>query len=109
VPAPLRVPRGEGDRLSPAQRRDVLDSATAIVRQATAAVQAAAQGVATGEDMDGIAHAVSEVLSVLNRGQEDRTRSAPPEVSERQDHAARTPHRVLPRRIGPLAAELRRA
>jgi hypothetical protein len=103
VPAPLPVPRGEDGRLSPGQRRDVLDSATAVVGQATAAVQAAVRGVATGEDVDGIAHAVGEVLSVLSRGQEDRTRGPLAEVSERYDRAARTPHRVLPRRIGPLA------
>jgi hypothetical protein len=90
------------ERMSPSQRRDIIEDATRTVQRATDAVGA-------GRDVEGIAHAAGEVLAVLTRGQEGRDRGPLGEVSDRFDRAARTPYRVLPRRMGPVASELRRA
>jgi hypothetical protein len=86
----------------PAQRCAVIHAATETVQRATAMV-------GSGRDVEGIAHATGEVLAVLTRGQEDYGRGPFGQVSDCYDRAARTPHRVLPREVGPLGAELRRA
>jgi hypothetical protein len=89
-------------RMSPAQRREFINGATAVVERATETARA-------GRDVDGIAHATGEILAVLTRGQEGRDQGPLGQASDRYDRAARTPHRVLPRQMGPVAIELRRA
>jgi hypothetical protein len=89
-------------RMSPAQRCAVIYASTEIVQSATAIV-------GSGQDVEGIAHAAGEVLAVLTRGQEGYDRGPLGEVSDCYDRAARTPHRVLPREVGPFGMELRHA
>jgi hypothetical protein len=88
--------------LSPAQRCAVVEGVTEVVQRATAVIR-------SSHDGDGIAHATGEVLVVLARGQEDGFPGPLTTASELYDRAARTPHHVLPRQLGPIAVELRRA
>ncbi|CAL9677712.1 hypothetical protein SUDANB95_08036 (plasmid) [Actinosynnema sp. ALI-1.44] len=95
--------RAEDGRVAPAIRRDALVGAAEVVERAAARVRDGE------EDVDGIAHATGELLAALSRGREGREPGPLAEVAERYDRAARTPHRVLPERMGPLARELRHA
>ncbi|MEU0529181.1 relaxase/mobilization nuclease domain-containing protein [Amycolatopsis tolypomycina] len=90
-------------RMTPALRRERL-------QQVTAAVDRAAAGVRAGtDDAAGVAHATGEILYALSRGLDGRDRGTLADIAECYDRAARTPHRVLPRRFGAAARELRRA
>lgn len=90
-----------GGRLSPAAER------RAVLQRAAEVVDAAAERVRTGEDVDGIAHATGEMLAVLGRGCEGRDAGPWTLLADRYDRAARTPERVVPPRWGWLARELR--
>lgn len=96
--------RSDDDRVSPADRRDVLEHTAAIVDQAAAEVRDG-----DGTSVDGIAHATGEVLAALARGREGREPGPLTDIAEQFDRAARTPHHVLPDHFGPLARELRQA
>lgn len=103
TPAVEPVARTEDDRVSRSDRQDALERAAAVVERAAVRVRDG------GEDVDGIAHAAGEVLAALARGREGREPGPLTEVAERYDRAARTPHRVLPERMGPVARDLRQA
>lgn len=90
------------ERLTPAERRMILQDATDAVQRATVSVRA-------GHDVEGTAHAAGEILVLVARGHEGRDPGPLGTASDRYDRAARTPYRVLPRNLGPIAAELRRA
>lgn len=89
-------------RVSPVDRHDAITNATMAVEQAIEQVRA-------GHDVDGIAHATGEVMSVLTRGSEGRLPGPLAAIAERVDRAARTPHLVLPDRHGAVARDLRHA
>jgi hypothetical protein len=99
-PAPRQTEHG---RITPSERRDAVTSAAVTAERATAVVR---DGT---EDVDGIIHAAGDVLAAFDRGREGSQPGPLAEIAERYDRAARTPHRVLPRDVGPLAPELRAA
>lgn len=103
TPAVEPIARAEDGRASGGDRQDALEHAAAVVERATAQVRDGS------EDVDGIAHAAGEVLAAMTRGREGREPGPLTEISERYDRAARTPHRVLPERMGPVARDLRQA
>jgi hypothetical protein len=92
--------RTAGGHPTPAARRTALEEATTVVDAAAAALHA-------GEDGDGISHATGEVLATLSAIADPQQADALAVVQDTYDRAARTPHRVLPAQLGPLAAELR--
>lgn len=101
-PADTAEPAAEG-RMTPARRREHL-------QQVAVTVERAADGMRAGtDDAAGVAHATGEILHALARGLDGRDRGTLADIAECYDRAARTPHRVLPRRIGATARELRRA
>ncbi|WP_309115976.1 relaxase/mobilization nuclease domain-containing protein [Saccharothrix sp.] len=119
---PLEAPERSVDlRVTPAERREALESAADVVRRAEAVVRAARTtvsaddgGTETGgtrnaDGVEGIAHAAGEVLAALARGQEGRDAGPLSDAAAIYDRAARTPVRVLPDRLGPVARELRMA
>ncbi|MEU4674553.1 relaxase/mobilization nuclease domain-containing protein [Amycolatopsis sp. NPDC023774] len=103
TPTAAPVERTEDGRVSRTERHDALEHAAAVVERATEQIRDG------GGDVDGIAHATGEVLTTLARGREGRELGPLAEIAERYDRAARTPHRVLPARIGPVARDLRQA
>jgi hypothetical protein len=94
--------RADDGRTTPAVRRGVLEEATATVTAATTALRAGREGA------EGLAHAGGEVLAALVRAREGRAEGPLGAASDRFDRAARTPGQVVPPRLGPLAAALRR-
>lgn len=101
TPPTLPIPRTGDGRVSPPDRRTVLDHAAEVADNAAAAIREGA------ENPEGIAHATGEVLASLARGREGRYLGPLTVIGERYDRAARTPHRVLPSNIGPLGRDLR--
>lgn len=97
------VADGERGRVSLAARQRVLHSAAEAVHRSRAAVQDGA------EDPDGVAHAAGELLTALGGAHDGRSVGELTASASRFDRAARTPHRVVPAPLGPLAADLRRA
>jgi hypothetical protein len=93
----------EQGRTTPAKRREALHRAAEVAGHAARTIRDG------GEDVNGIAHAAGELLAVLARGYEGRAYGPLAEITDRYDRAARTPHRVLPQQIGPLARDPRRA
>ncbi len=98
-PAPL--PRTETGHPTPAARRAVLAEAAEVVNRAAATLHAG------HEDGDGIGHATGEVLATLSAAKEGREPGELSAVLDTFDRATRTPERVLPGELGPLARELR--
>jgi hypothetical protein len=92
--------RTAGGHPTPAARRAALEEATTVVDAAAAALRA-------GEDGDGISHATGEVLATVSAIADPQQAESLAVVQDTYDRAARTPHRVLPAQLGPLAAELR--
>jgi len=97
------IERTEDERATPVARREALVGAAAVTERAMSAMR---EG---GEGAEGIAHATGEVLAALARGSEGLEPGPLAEIAERYDRAARTPYRVLPDTMGPLARDLRRA
>jgi len=95
------IERTEDGRSTPQARRNVLAEATAVVDAAAVAIRA------RQEDPDGIAHAAGELLGTLALGKEGWTPGPLTTAFDHYDRAARSPHRVLARDLGPLARELR--
>lgn len=87
----------------PAARRALLVSTTTLVNRAAAGVRAGT------EDIDGVAHATAEVLTALGRATDGYAAGELNTAAGRYDRAARTPYRVVPTPLGPLAADLRLA
>jgi len=102
-PQVVPLPRTADDRVPMTERHAALTTTADTVDQAVAAVRE------RSEDVDALAHATGEILTVLARGREDRGPGPFARTAERYDRAARTPHQVLPRSVGPVARELRRA
>lgn len=98
---PAELPRTESGHPTPAARRAVLAEAAEVVNRAAAALHAG------HEDGGGIAHAAGEVLATLSAAKEGREPGELSAVLDTFDRATRTPHRVLPGELGPLARELR--
>ena len=98
---PPLPPRQAADRHSPAERRDILEHCARAAFHAKADVQA-------GRDVDGIAHAAGELLTLLGHGTEDYASGSLTVLAATYDRAARTPYRVVPS-IGAAARELRHA
>lgn len=95
------LPRTETGHPTPAARRAVLAETAEVVNRAAATLHAG------HEDGDGIAHAAGEVLATLAAAKEGREPGELSAVLDTFDRATRTPHRVLPSSLGPLARELR--
>jgi hypothetical protein len=89
--------------VSLAARRTALGAAAELVHRTRTAI-----GTGT-EDPDGAAHAAGELLTALAGAHDGRAAGRLTTIAQRYDRAARTPHRVLPTPLGPLAADLRRA
>ncbi|WP_336160010.1 relaxase/mobilization nuclease domain-containing protein [Amycolatopsis sp. VC5-11] len=102
-PVDVPLPRTEDGHVAPADRRRVLTEAADIARDAVDAIRRGS------EDPAAIAHGTGEVVAALARGREGHELGLLTDVSERFDRAARTPHRVLPSSLGPVARDLRRA
>jgi hypothetical protein len=97
------VERTDDGRSTPAARRDVFDEATAVVN-------AAAEGVCAGqEDPDGVAHAAGELLSTLALRREYRVSGPLTMALDRFDRAARGPRPLLAANAPPAPVELRTA
>lgn len=63
---------------------------------------------AAGDEVDSVAHAASELLTVLATATESHHDGGPlTDTARRYDRASRTPHRVLPNPDGDLARDLR--
>ncbi|ONI88077.1 hypothetical protein ALI22I_20270 [Saccharothrix sp. ALI-22-I] len=118
VPPVAAPERTEVGLATPDARRDALEGAADAVRRARDWVRAANR-VARGSPaspvhdgggvVEGVAHAAGELLTTLVHGRRHQPDGTPPWPAERYDRAARTPHRVLPARPGPLAGLLRGA
>ncbi|ONI81987.1 hypothetical protein ALI22I_38080 [Saccharothrix sp. ALI-22-I] len=105
IPPPDALERINGAWATPEQRQTAMEASTKVVEHV-------AEVLRTGtphEDLGGIAHATGEVLAALARGREGRSGGVLTELVTQYDRAARTPHRVLPEQIGPLARKLRQA
>ncbi|SDC73562.1 relaxase/mobilization nuclease domain-containing protein [Actinokineospora iranica] len=102
TPPPTETERTEDGRTTPVERRESLADTAGLVERATVLVR-------TGADVDGIAHATGEVLTVFARGREGYDAGPLSEIAERYDRAARTPRHALPREVGAVARELRYA
>lgn len=98
---PVPLPRTEFGHPTPAARRAVLAEAAEVVNRAAATLRAG------HEDGDGISHATGEVLATLSAAKEGREPGELSAVLDAFDRAGRTPERVLPSSLGPLARELR--
>jgi hypothetical protein len=98
---PAELPRTETGHPTPAARRAVLAEAAEVVNRAAARLHAG------HEDGDGIAHATGEVLATLSAAKEGRAPGELSTVFDTFDRATRTPEKVLPGDLGPLARELR--
>jgi Relaxase/Mobilisation nuclease domain len=98
-PGPLECT--ESGHPTPAARRAVLAEAAEVVNRAAATLHAGR------ENGDGISHAAGEVLASLAGAKEGREPGEFSAVLDTFDRATRTPHRVLPGDLGPLARELR--
>jgi len=103
TPAVGPISRTGQGRVAPAERRAALSHATAVAERAAALVRH------RGEDVDGITHATGELLAALSRAREGGQSGPLSGVAGCYDRAARTPHRVLPADLGPVARELRLA
>jgi hypothetical protein len=103
TPAVGPISRTSQGRVAPVERRAALSHATSV------ADRAAGQVRHRGEDVDGVAHATGEVLAALSRAREGWASGPLTSVAGCYDRAARTPHRVLPTNMGPVARELRLA
>jgi hypothetical protein len=101
--ADASIEHTDDGRSTPQARRDVLAEATAVVDAAAAAIRA------KQEDPRRHRPAAGELLGTLALGKEYRTAGPLTTAFDHYDRAARSPHRVLPRNLGPLARELRRA
>jgi hypothetical protein len=103
TPPPAPTAHTEDGRTTPAARHESLHHAADVAERAIKAIRDGS------EDVDGIAHATSELLATLAHGREGREQGPLAEITDRYDRAARTPHRVLPQHIGPIARDLRQA
>lgn len=98
---PIPLPRTESGHPTPAARRAVLAEAAEVVNRAAATLHT------SHGDGDGIAHATGEVLATLSAAREGREPGELSAVLDTFDRAIRTPEKVLPGDLGPLARELR--
>jgi hypothetical protein len=103
TPAVGPISRTDQGRVAPIERRAALSHATSVADRAAGLVRH------RSEDVDGVAHATGEVLAALSRAREGRAPGPLTTVAGCYDRAARTPHRVLPASMGPVARELRLA
>ncbi|WP_410607535.1 relaxase/mobilization nuclease domain-containing protein [Amycolatopsis sp. lyj-109] len=103
VPTIEPVHRTDDGRVSPVDRRNVLEEVAEAAGRAAGAIRD------SHENTEGIAHAAGEVLTALARGYEGYEPGPISRIAERFDRAARTPHRVLPSRLGAAAFDLRQA
>ncbi|XVV04056.1 relaxase/mobilization nuclease domain-containing protein [Actinosynnema sp. CA-248983] len=105
VPPPGASERLDSAWATPEQRRTAMDASTRVVEHVVTALRTGA----VYEDLGGIAHATGELLAALARGRERRSGGVLTDLVVQYDRATRTPHRVLPEQVGPLARELRQA
>ncbi|GAA4009720.1 hypothetical protein GCM10022247_34820 [Allokutzneria multivorans] len=102
VDEPADTAADSGDDVAARQRRrDVLREAQVVVQRAAEAVRGGA------ESQDGVVHAAAEVLWSVSRAREGRDAGPLAASAAGYDRAARTPHRVVPAGLGPVARELR--
>lgn len=101
-PSPAVSPT-EPSRVPMTARHAVLHTTADLVRRTRAAIGH------DGQDVAGAAHATGELLTALARAHDGPVTGALTTIAQQYDRAARTPHRVLPSPLGPLAADLRRA
>ncbi|WP_447005154.1 relaxase/mobilization nuclease domain-containing protein [Saccharothrix isguenensis] len=102
---PDALERIDGAWATPEQRQAAMEASTRAVVHVVEALRTGA----VYEDLGGIAHATGELLAALARGRERRSGGVLTGLVVQYDRATRTPHQVLPERVGPLARDLRKA